>query len=106
MRKVIRPIGTPLEKLVDCTYEIPIKNEMTEERKQNETLWEDAFHTGEDEGKKVKLKSELAKASLRTIEGDDDDDNKNDDKYNNNSTVTMIKSVKLLDQYLAILLMT
>ena len=82
MREVLKPIVTPLEKLVDRTHEIPIKNETTEEMKQNDTLWQDAFETGEIEDKNVKDKSELAEASFRTIQDDDDE---NDNKYDNNA---------------------
>ena len=64
MRKVFKPIVTPLEKLVVRTHEIPIKNKMTEEMKQNHTLWQVAFKTREDEDKNVKDKWELTEASL------------------------------------------
>ena len=106
MREVFKPIVTSLEKLVDRTHEIPIKNEMTEEIKQNDTLWQDAFETGEDEDKNVKDKSELAEASFRTIQDDDDDgDNDENDKYDNNAKATMIEPDQLLDQYTAMLSM-
>ena len=109
MREVFKSIVTPLGKLVDRTHEILIQNEITEEMKQNDTLWQDAFETGEDEDKNVKDKSELAEASFRTIEDDDDDDDDGDDdendEYDNNAKATMIQPDQLQDRYTAMLSM-